>query len=168
MTLVLVEGASDERAVVTLAERLGRDLAGVDVVAMHGVTNLGRHLAAADPRRRTLGLYDVGAATYVTRVLARTGTDPAGFHGCDADLEDELIRAVGTDGVLRVIEAEGGLASFATLQKQPAHRARPVDAQLHRFLSSHSGHKLRYAGLLVRALDLDRVPAPLGGLITAL
>jgi hypothetical protein len=168
MTLVLVEGASDERAVLTLARRLGRDLDGVDVVPMHGVTNLGRHLAAADPRRRTLGLYDVGAATYVARVLARTGTDPAGFHGCDADLEDELIRAVGTEGVLRVVEAEGGLASFTTLQKQAAHRDRPVGAQLHRFLSSHSGHKLRYAGLLVQALELDRVPPPLGGLIAAL
>jgi hypothetical protein len=67
-----------------------------------------------------------------------------------------------------VVEAEGGLASFATLQKQPAHRGRPVGAQLHRFLSSHSGHKLRYAGLLVQALDLDRVPPPLGGLVAAL
>ncbi|MDP2774706.1 MAG: hypothetical protein Q8O61_14230 [Nocardioides sp.] len=166
--LVLVEGASDERAVVTLARRLNRDLDGVDVVPLHGITNLGKHLVGADHRRRTLGLYDASAATYVAKVLARTGTDPAGFHCCDADLEDELIRAVGTERVLQVIAAEGGLASFETLQKQAAHRDRPVAAQLHRFFSSHSGHKLRYAGLLVEALDLARAPAPLGRLLDSL
>ncbi|MFA6576542.1 MAG: hypothetical protein WCS84_14060, partial [Nocardioides sp.] len=117
---------------------------------------------------RTLGLYDASAATYVAKVLARTGTDPAGFHRCDADLEDELIRSVGTERVLQVIATEGGLASFQTLQKQAAHRDRPVSAQLHRFFSSHSGHKLRYAGLLVEALDLDRVPPPLAGLVSSL
>jgi len=167
MTLVLVEGASDQRAVLTLAARLGCATDGVDVVAMHGITNLPRHLAEAPRGRRTLGLYDARESAYVRRVLGRAGVDPAGFFGCEADLEDELIRALGPDEVLRVLEDDGALASFRTLQKQQAHRDRPVSAQLHRFFSSHSGHKLRYASRLVEAMDLERVPPPLRGLITA-
>ncbi|WP_309647260.1 hypothetical protein [Nocardioides sp.] len=168
MTLVLVEGASDQRAVLTLAARLGRDLDGVDVVSMQGITNLARHLGQVDSGRRTLGLYDIGEAAYVARVLERAGGDPRGFFACDVDLEDELIRALGSDRVLEVVDEQGGLTSFRTLQKQAAHRGRPVAGQLRRFLSSHSGHKLRYAGLLVEALDLDRVPPPLGALIASL
>ncbi len=167
MTLVLVEGASDRRAVLTLAGRLGRATDGVDVVSMQGITNLPRHLAQAPPGRRLLGLYDARESAYVHRVLARARVDPAGFFGCDADLEDELIRALGPDLVVRVLEEEGALASFRTLQKQQAHRDRPVSAQLHRFFSSHSGHKLHYAARLVEAMDLERVPAPLRCLISA-
>ena len=51
----------------------------------------------------------------------------------------------------------------SSYQQQPAHRDRPVERQLRRFIGSHSGRKLRYAGLLVQELDLDRVPAPLAG-----
>ena len=167
MTLVLVEGASDRRAVLTLAARLGRATDGVEVVSMQGITNLPRHLAAQPHGRRVLGLYDAREAAYVHRVLERSGVDPAGFFGCDADLEDELIRALGPDAVIAVLEREGALASFRTLQKQPAHRGRPVSAQLHRFFSSHSGHKLLYAARLVEAMDLARVPPPLRGVIAA-
>lgn len=167
MTLVLVEGASDRRAVLTLAARLGRVTDGVDVISMQGITNLPRHLAEAPRERRLLGLYDAREAAYVHRVLDRAALDPTGFFGCHADLEDELIRALGPDRVLRVLEQDGTLASFRTLQKQQAHRDRPVSAQLHRFLSSHSGHKLRYASRLVEALDLERVPPPLAGLVAA-
>lgn len=168
MTVLLVEGASDQRAVLTLAARLGHDLGGVDVISMQGITNLARHLAQVEVGRRTLGLYDIGEAAYVASVLERVGGDPSGFFACDVDLEDELIRALGAERVLQVVDEQGGLTSFRTLQKQAAHRGRPVTGQLRRFLSSHSGHKLRYAGLLVEALDLDRVPPPLGALIASL
>lgn len=47
--VVLVEGASDRIALLTLASRLGRDLSGLDVVAMGGITNLRRHLTEAAP-----------------------------------------------------------------------------------------------------------------------
>jgi hypothetical protein len=30
-----------------------------------------------------------------------------GFYACEADLEDELIRALGADAVMEVIEARG-------------------------------------------------------------
>ena len=47
------------------------------------------------------------------------------------------------------------------MQRQTEWRDRPVDAQMHRFLGSGARRKLRYARLLVDALDLSRVPRPL-------
>ena len=58
------------------------------------------------------------------------------------------------------------LRPFRTMQRQPAQRARPTAAQLHRFISSHSGHKRTYARLLVEALEPHALPAPLVGLVT--
>jgi hypothetical protein len=78
-----------------------------------------------------------------------------------ADLEDELIRSLGAAAVEKVIDAEGELESFRTLQKQPAWRGRASEEQLRRFLGSHSGRKIRSGALLVEALDLARVPRPL-------
>ena len=63
--------------------------------------------------------------------------------------------------VLEVAEAQGDLGSFRTLQKQPAWRAQPVEEQLRRFMGSGGRRKIRYARLLVEALDLSRVPRPL-------
>jgi hypothetical protein len=84
-----------------------------------------------------------------------------GFFVCDPDLEAELIRALGADAVLEVAEAQGDLGAFRTLQKQAAWQGRPVEAQLRRWLGSGGRRKIRYARLLVDALDLDRVPRPL-------
>ena len=50
-------------------------------------------------------------------------------------------------------------------QKQPAHRARPLEEQLHGFMWNR---KQRYAVLLVEALDLGRVPRPLDRVLTHL
>jgi hypothetical protein len=84
-----------------------------------------------------------------------------GFFVCVADLEDELIRALGVAPVEQVIEAEGDLPSFRRFQSQPAWRQRTLEAQLRRFMGTKSGRKARYAGLLVDALDLERAPRPL-------
>ena len=67
-------------------------------------------------------------------------------------------RAVGPDGMERVLAEQGELRAFRTYQKQPAHRARPLEEQLHGFMWNR---KQRYAVLLVDALDLERVPRPL-------
>jgi hypothetical protein len=80
---------------------------------------------------------------------------------CDTDLEDELIRALGLDGMEKVIEAQGELRSLHSLQKQPAQRGRTTLQHLRRFISSKSGRKALYAKAMVEALDLDRVPRPL-------
>jgi hypothetical protein len=93
--------------------------------------------------------------------LTRAEMERLGFYVCVADLEDELIRALGADTVEEVVEANGDLGSFRTLQKQPAWQGRPTEAQLRRFMGSGGSRKIRYARLLVEALELDRVPRPL-------
>ncbi|MDX6479279.1 MAG: hypothetical protein QOG29_1866, partial [Gaiellaceae bacterium] len=59
------------------------------------------------------------------------------------------------------VEAQGDLGSFRTLQKQAAWRERPTDEQLRRLMGSGGRRKIRYARLLVDALDLTQVPRPL-------
>lgn len=173
--LVLVEGASDRIAVETLARRLGRDLhdEGVDVVAIGGAQAIGRHLAALEPGVRAAGLVDAGEEPGYGRTLERAGFGPIvtrddlerrGFFVCEADLEDELIRALGVEAVEAVLEANGDLGAFRTFQKQPQWQGRPAEAQLRRHLGASAG-KIRYARPLVEALDLGRIPRPLAALL---
>ncbi|MFG1779732.1 TOPRIM nucleotidyl transferase/hydrolase domain-containing protein [Micromonospora sp. NPDC049051] len=178
-TVVLVEGPSDRAALETLAARRGRDLdaEGVRVVAMGGATNIGHFLDQLGPAGRGLrlaGLYDEAEEGYFRRGLERCGfgvdlsrVDLAalGFHVCVADLEDELIRAVGVAEVQDVLAAEGEQRSFDLFQRQPAQRGRPVEAQLRRFLGTRSGRKSVYARLLVAALEPDRVPRSLDAVL---
>ncbi|NUR05784.1 MAG: ATP-dependent endonuclease [Nocardioidaceae bacterium] len=167
---VLVEGASDQAALESLAVRLGRDLAaeGVHVLPMGGATEIRRFvqmLAAAGDGMALAGLCDAGEAGYFVRALDRAHVDGSGFFVCHADLEEELIRAVGARAVIEVIETQGELRSWLRFTKQPAQRTREVDEQLHRFMGTRSGRKAQYAAALVDALDLARVPAPLAGVL---
>jgi hypothetical protein len=91
-----------------------------------------------------------------------------GFFVCAQDLEDELIRCLGAAATVRVIEREGELASFLRFQRQPAQREKPVEAQLRRFLGTHSGRKAQYARALVEALDGSAGPRPLERLLAHL
>jgi hypothetical protein len=177
--VVLVEGISDRIALETLAERRGRDLAGegVVVVPIGGAQAIGRFLNLYGPRGLGVtlaGLCDVGEEREYCRGLERAGLgsqlkrsdmEALGFYVCEADLEEELIRALGADGVERIVEANGDLRSFRTLQKQPEWRARPAGDQLRRFMGSGGRRKIRYASLLVEALDPARVPRPLDGVL---
>jgi len=160
--VILVEGTSDVLALETLARRRGRDLAaaGVAVVPMGGFGNLPRLLERYRDIPRA-GLYDIGEERHFLRTLGcedRSGLERVGFYACTRDLEDELTRAVGPEGMERVLAEQGELRAFRTYQKQPAHRDRPLEEQLHGFMWNR---KQRYAVLLVEALDLDRVPRPL-------
>ncbi|MFE1312544.1 TOPRIM nucleotidyl transferase/hydrolase domain-containing protein [Streptomyces sp. NPDC058755] len=179
-TIVLVEGTSDQVALEVLATRYGRDLdaEGVVVVSLGGATNIGRFLDVCGPPGLDLplaGLYDIGEERHFRRHLERVGLgsdlphgelETLGFHVCVADLEDELIRAAGADGVQQVIEAQGEMRPFRTFQGQPAQRERPVEHQLRRFMGTHSGRKALYAQALVTHLRLDSVPRPLERLLT--
>jgi hypothetical protein len=160
--VVLVEGTSDRLAVEALARRRGRDLEAerVAVVPMGGFGNLPRLLGRYGDLLRA-GLYDVGEERHFLRALGcrdRGELERAGFYACTRDLEDELTRAVGPAGMERVLAEQDELRKFRTYQKQPAHRARPLEEQLHGFMWNR---KQRYAVLLVEALDLERVPRPL-------
>jgi hypothetical protein len=159
-TVVFVEGASDRAAVLRLAERQRRDLGaeGVSVVAIGGAHALRRFVASVDgPDVKLAGLCDAGEAREFTRVLDRV-------YVCEPDLEDELIRALGPARVEEIAAAQGELHSFRTLQKQPFQRARSIEQQLRVFLGNR---KIRYAPLLVDALDLASVPRPLDELLAA-
>ena len=177
--VVLVEGISDQLAFEALARRRGRDLEaeGIRIVSMGGATTIGRFLERFGPHGsdvRLAGLCDANEERAFIRGLRRAGFGPSltradmetlGFYVCDADLEDELIRALGVAAVEQVVAEQGELTSFRTLQKQPAQRGRSVEAQLRRFMGSRGGRKIRYAPLLVEALDLARVPPPLDRLL---
>jgi hypothetical protein len=173
--VVLVEGVSDQIAVETLAARHGRDLTaeGIVVLPTGGVHGMNRYLRLFGPEgtgARLAGLCDAAEEHILRRGLAAAGLGaPAsrvdlerlGFAVCVEDLEDELIRAAGIVPAVEALAAQGDLAAFRTLQRQPAWRGKDEAAQLRRFLGAGSRRKLRYARLLTEAIDSDRIPRPL-------
>jgi len=178
--IVLVEGISDQIALEALAARRGRNLDGAAIVPIGGAQALGHFLnrfAAHGAVTRLAGLCDEGEEEVFRRCLERASfganltrvdMERLGFHVCVVDLEDELIRALGPATVEEVLEVQGDLGSFRTFQKQPAWRGQKLEKQLRRFMGSADRRKLRYARLLVEALDLARVPRPLDGVLAHL
>jgi hypothetical protein len=173
-TLVLVEGESDAAAVRALADLVACDLAlrHIQVLSAGGVTNFSRVLSEfvrAHPDAMVCGMYDVADEWHVRRALAHSAPPSAvaesleslGFFACVADLEDELIRALGADAVERVIEGEHELPSFRRFQAMPQHRHSPVHRQLRRFLGTRATRKIRSARRLVEALEVAQLPRPL-------
>lgn len=188
--VVLVEGESDRAAVEAAATLCRLHLRSLDavVLSMDGVTNIRHHLRRHGPagdRRRILGLCDSAESSVVGRALAECPDMPAetvdrlesgdpillaqhGFQVCRRDLEDELIRAIGTPGVIDIIDANGERRAWHSMQQQPAQRDRPVADQLRRWLGSGARRKIQYAPLLVAALPPERLPEPLSALLTAI
>ncbi|HEY5842010.1 MAG TPA: TOPRIM nucleotidyl transferase/hydrolase domain-containing protein [Mycobacterium sp.] len=181
-TVVLVEGVSDQRAVIALAARCGRDLGAesVAVLPMNGATNIGHFLRRYGPPGqdvRLAGLCDLAEMRFFQKALESAGMGNAStvrdlenhhFFVCDADLEDELIRALGVGRVEQILAEHGDLASFRILQQQPAQRGRSDHARLRRFMGTRGGRKIQYAPLLVDALDLGALPRPLGRLVSVI
>jgi hypothetical protein len=156
-SVLLVEGSSDAAAVHACARRRGQDLVrdGIEVIAVGGFGGIAAALAEVDTERVAV-LCDAGEASRVAHLV------PEGaLHVCDADLEDEFIRALGVDAVEAIIAANGDGASLEAFRRQPAQRGRPADAQLRRFLGTKSGRKLRYAALLADALSPEAIPVPI-------
>jgi hypothetical protein len=147
---VLVEGISDQRALEALAARRGRhlDAEGISIVPIGGATNIGVFLDRFGPQGldvRLAGLCDAAEESDLRRGLERAGLgsnltradmERLGFYVCVEDLEDELIRSLGAASVERVVDAQGELGSFRTLQKQPAWQGRSNEEQLRRFMGS--------------------------------
>ncbi|WP_344629930.1 TOPRIM nucleotidyl transferase/hydrolase domain-containing protein [Streptomyces glaucosporus] len=172
-TAVLLEGLSDVAAVHALAARRGRDLAaeGVCVLPMGGAMSVGRFARILGPSGlglRLTGLCDERERGYYARALEQAGAAGQGFFVCAADLEDELIRALGVARVTELVRTEGDLRALQTFLRQPAQRGRPAPQQLRRFLGTKKGRKIHYGRVLVEALDPDRIPAPLDGLLAGL
>jgi hypothetical protein len=172
--LVLVEGESDAGAVHALAGLLRLNLSdiGVTVRSAAGITNFPRILSefvTTSPGGAFCGMYDVADERHVRHALARVGRligseesiEPHGFFACEVDLEDELIRALGTSVVQAAVESQGELASLRRFQAMPEHRASGAHAQLHRFLGTRATRKTRSARLLAERLDPLGLPRPL-------
>ena len=116
--IVLVEGISDQRALATLARRRGRDLEaeGVSILPIGGAHAIGNYFERFGPRGLDLkvaGLCDVGEEGTFRHALERAGVgadltrdamEELGFYVCVTDLEDELVRALGSAAVLRIVE----------------------------------------------------------------
>ncbi|WP_329297570.1 ATP-dependent endonuclease [Streptomyces sp. NBC_00659] len=178
-TVVLLEGPSDLAAVDALAASRGRDLEaeGVCVLAMNGAMSVGRFARLLGPSGlglRLTGLCDEAERGYYARALEREEDGPEGntarrqeFFVCAADLEDELIRALGVSRVEELVRAEGDLRALRTFVRQPAQHGRSPQQQLRRFLGTKKGRKIHYGRVLVEALAPDHVPAPLDGLLAA-
>ncbi len=175
--VILVEGPSDKVAVETLAAKRGRDLdsEAVRVIAMGGVTNLGHFLNRyAETGVRLAGMCDLGEVPYVVNRVRGAGLgepesaddlETLGFWVCTIDLEDELVRALGPEAVLGVFEADGRLHKFRSFQNQPDKRELPLEYQLWDYLTNW---KIHYARLFVEALEPDRVPRPLDGVLRSI
>ena len=126
---ILVEGWSDQAALEALAHRRGLNLAAERIVILPvgGATNTGKFLDALGPPGlgvRLAGLVDANEEQHLWRALervglgtnlSRAGAEALGFFVCDADLEDELIRALGVPAVERLLAVQGELESFPPL-----------------------------------------------------
>jgi hypothetical protein len=180
-TAVLLEGPSDVAAVRAVAAAYGVTdrVHRYRLIDMGGVTNIRRHLLAcrtASVPVRVIGMCDAGEARFFVRALQLKGDDlhheadlaEHGFYVCDADLEDELIRALGPDRVVSVLGRLGLRERLATFQRQPAWRGRPLHEQLHRFAGTAAGRKTLLAGALAEGLAPSEVPAPLRRLVAAM
>ena len=173
--VVLVEGVSDQAALEALAARRGRDLdadrisivpiggaqaiGGSSIGSARGGLRSGWRVSVMPARRATsaAGLERAGLGSDLTR----GDMERLGFYVCDADLEDELIRALGAAAVGRVIDAEGRPGVVRTSRSSRSGERGATEEQLRRFMGSGGSRKIRYARLLVDALDLGRVPRPL-------
>lgn len=170
-----MEGISDRVAIEALAERLDLDLRAehISVIEMGGATGIGAALDRYGPNGldvRLAGVFDAAEAGVIARHLHRAGVGPAattdetqalGFHMCVNDLEEELIRAVGVDALEGILDLNGDLRAFRTLQRQPEWRGKPVADQFRRFLGSGARRKTRYARLLIETANAERLPEPL-------
>lgn len=160
-TVVLVDGASD---------RLALNLDRVQIQDVGGVPNFRCFLLRYGPLgegRRLAGLCDFPEWPRVLNALEASGVGSllsfatlrdCAFFVCRADLEDELLAAVGVPAVLRIIERHGDLPRFRTMERQLAYRSAPLETQVRHLMTQK---QIAYAPSLIAALSLSRIPAPL-------
>jgi hypothetical protein len=154
--VIAVEGVSDKVVLERISRRLGRDLVadGIRIQAIGGAHAIRRFVVELGSDVAVRGLCDESEQRLFQQVLDDV-------YVCVPDLEGELIRSLGVERMLEIVDRD----AFATMQRQPAQRGRPIELQLHRWLRSASSRYHRYLPVLVDALDLDRLPAPLAGVL---
>jgi hypothetical protein len=154
--VIAVEGFSDRIVLERISRRLGRDLVaeGIRIEAIGGAHAIRRFVAELGSDVAVRGLCDENEEHLFRRVLDDVFV-------CVPDLEGELIRALGVDRMLEIVDRD----AFATMQRQPGQRGRPIELQLHRWLRSSSSRYHRYLPVVADALEPNRVPAPLLGVL---
>jgi hypothetical protein len=154
--VIAVEGFSDRIVLERISRRLGRDLVaeGIRIEAIGGAHAIRRFVAELGSDVAVRGLCDENEEHLFRRVLEDVFV-------CVPDLEGELIRALGVDRMLEIVDRD----AFATMQRQPGQRGRPIELQLHRWLRSSSSRYHRYLPVVADALEPNRVPAPLLGVL---
>ncbi|MFD8153192.1 TOPRIM nucleotidyl transferase/hydrolase domain-containing protein [Streptomyces sp. NPDC059720] len=170
---VLLEGRSDVAAVNALAAGRGRDLAaeGVCVLSIGGAMSVGRYarlLGSPGLGLRLTGLCDEAERDYYARGFEAAGAAQRDFFVCAADLEDELVRALGVARVAELVREEGDGRPLQTFLRQPAQQGRAPQQQFRRFLGTKKGRKIHYGRVLVEALEAHQVPQPLERLLAVL
>jgi predicted ATP-dependent endonuclease of OLD family len=178
--VILVEGLSDRLALLTLARRQGRNLDAeqISIVALHGAGTIGSFLSllgANGLKLKLCGVCDEDKESDWIKKLEQNGFGSGltraklaslGFFVSVRDLEDELVKALGNAEVERVIDAQGEKATLSTFASQPDKKGKPLNEVLRLFLQSRD-RKVRYAPLLVDALDMAKVPQVLTDVLNA-
>lgn len=161
--VVLVEGRSDVAALDALSGAHG--LRGrCELVAMGGITNVSAYVARLGRSRPGVVLLGV-CDERERRFMERERPVLADVFVCVRDLEDELIRAVGPDAVVDLLDELGELGRFRTFQEQPEWRGQPLHDQLRRFAGTRSGRKAIFARRLAAELTDGSLPSPLAMLV---
>jgi len=178
--VILVEDLADRLALLTLARRRDRNLDSeqTSIVALHGAGTVGSFLTLLGSNGLNIklaGLCDEDQEKdWIKKLeqnsfgsgLTRETLASIGFFVSVRDLEDELVRALGDVEVGKVIDAQGETAALKTFAGQPDKKGKSATEVLRLFLQSRD-RKVRYAPLLIEALDLSKVPQALDNVLNA-
>ncbi len=177
-TVILLEGHSDLLAIRVLARALDVDLdaRGISLLSLDGAGSVVHYLSLFGPAGLGLtlrGLCDADhEETWRTRlqdagieVTDRAAMNAVGFQVADADLEEELIGALGTQRVSELIEKENADQAFANFTQQGAIARLSLAEQQHDFLHKQS---VRWAPVLAADLSVEDIPQPIRDLLEGL
>ncbi len=168
--VVLVEGISDQIAVETLANQMGRDLRVQGVVVLpiggaHGVATVVKRFAGQS-ELTVLGLCDRNEFSLFERAFdADPDRSVDDVFVCDPDLEHELIGSVTPAELEAVLADHDDLGRFRKLQAQAAWIDRPFEQQMHRWLRAHARRPARYARIIIDHSGSGSAPAVLSRLV---
>jgi predicted ATPase len=164
--VILVEGASDRLALLSVADRRGHalDAEGVTVLSLEGNGLFKLMHEILGPRGFGIpifGLCDADAETRWSKTVgegqALTREDLAnrGFFVADPDPEHLLVTALGVQGVKDLLNRHGALAQYERYANQPDKRGTPEADLLVRFVH---GDNTRWLPLLMDELPDNDIP----------